>query len=343
MKILKSFLLKESQILLEKTADEVYEKWGYSKIMDRSTFDKIVAGDPTSRGQEIGRHAMNALNLYKRQKYDLDYIPQIYRDLDIFEKKKAIISKEIDKTIRSINDVKSAEQLFDIIEKLSNKMTRGQMDKEKTNIIQNMPEDQVIKIFENDKWLIISPLTHAASVAFGKRICKAKWCTVHEASSNYFHHYLFAGDLFMFIYKDNPSLLDPSLKGGSYYYSPNKKEFNDVENVNHFNKLNVFISNNPELKPIMQKIHAEAEKERKDKNYKLEKAMKRYKASHSPYIPLMYIMNGDEDSALKLLEIYSGKDVIDSPIIIGDNNAPGEHDESKKIYTYMILEVIKNL
>lgn len=59
-------------------------------------------------------------------------------------------------------------------------------------------EGQVIKEFEDDKWLAVRPLTFAASAKYG---ATTRWCTTYQKEKNYFEKYWRKGILVYFINK----------------------------------------------------------------------------------------------------------------------------------------------
>ena len=59
-------------------------------------------------------------------------------------------------------------------------------------------ESQVIREFEDDKWLIVRPLTFSASAKYGS---STRWCTTYQREKNYFEKYWRRGILVYFINK----------------------------------------------------------------------------------------------------------------------------------------------
>jgi hypothetical protein len=53
-------------------------------------------------------------------------------------------------------------------------------------------ENQVLKIYDNDEWLLLRPLTFNASKKYG---ANTKWCTTTEHNNEYFHKYTKKGVL----------------------------------------------------------------------------------------------------------------------------------------------------
>ena len=59
-------------------------------------------------------------------------------------------------------------------------------------------EGQAIKVFEDEKWLAVRPLTFQASSKYGSG---TKWCTTYKREKNYFEKYWRTGNLVYFINK----------------------------------------------------------------------------------------------------------------------------------------------
>jgi hypothetical protein len=59
-------------------------------------------------------------------------------------------------------------------------------------------EGQVIKEYEDDKWVIVRPLTFAASAKYG---ASTRWCTTYQKEKQYFERYWRQGILVYFINK----------------------------------------------------------------------------------------------------------------------------------------------
>ena len=59
-------------------------------------------------------------------------------------------------------------------------------------------EGQVIKEFEDDKWVVVRPLTFSASAKYG---ASTRWCTTYQKEKNYFEKYWRKGILVYFINK----------------------------------------------------------------------------------------------------------------------------------------------
>jgi hypothetical protein len=65
-------------------------------------------------------------------------------------------------------------------------------------LIDKQLEKQIIKIYEDDRWLMIKPLSWEASKKYG---ANTKWCTTSQDTEDYFYKYAVNGVLIYFIDK----------------------------------------------------------------------------------------------------------------------------------------------
>ncbi len=86
-------------------------------------------------------------------------------------------------------DVTSYKNIEDVRTALSLAMLK-EMDEELGN--------QVIKEYEDDKWVVVRPLTFAASAKYG---ASTRWCTTYKKEKQYFERYWRQGVLVYFINK----------------------------------------------------------------------------------------------------------------------------------------------
>jgi hypothetical protein len=78
-------------------------------------------------------------------------------------------------------------------EQIINSMSIAEMKAEEKDM-----ENQIIKIYEDDTWLLLRPLTFNASKKYGSN---TKWCTTTESNSEYFFKYTKRGVLIYCINK----------------------------------------------------------------------------------------------------------------------------------------------
>jgi hypothetical protein len=85
-------------------------------------------------------------------------------------------------------------------EHTSMKIIYEEVEKIKLRDLINEMKTGVEKIFENEKWIIIKPLTFASSLKYGGN---TKWCVSMRAQPSYFYRYIRDGILIFFINKES--------------------------------------------------------------------------------------------------------------------------------------------
>lgn len=106
--------------------------------------------------------------------------------LNAFHKNKSLLPKEN----RDINKFKS---LFELSTSMFLLERGKKIDEE------NYLKNGAIKVFENNKWLIVKPLTMESAIKFGK---DTTWCTSSKRrADNYFYSYFGKGEIFIIIDK----------------------------------------------------------------------------------------------------------------------------------------------
>lgn len=137
---------------------------------------------------EIQQSNVNSKNIEFKVLFKLllsTYIRQKTKDENIFERfiyynEKNQIEKNDLSCYKNINEIISQVKIADDVEEIKK------------------IESQIVKLFEDDDWVIIKPLTHKSSVKYGYG---TKWCTAMENNSSYFSDYTKKGILIYCINK----------------------------------------------------------------------------------------------------------------------------------------------
>lgn len=148
-------------------------------------------GDDKKALKEFNQHlkskGVETNNLTPNQIYSLHYLTDFYND-DTF-----LILKEfmeyVDNGLVENKDVTSYKNLEDVRAAVT-LATIKELNKEL--------EGQVIKEYEDDLWVIVRPLTFAASTKYG---AGTRWCTTYQKEKQYFEKYWRRGILVYFINK----------------------------------------------------------------------------------------------------------------------------------------------
>lgn len=123
-------------------------------------------------------------SLYVYHRFADEFISEYYDTINTF-------MKLMDQNLVENNDVtsyKSIDEIRSAVTLASMKMWEKEL------------EGQAHKEYEDDKWLIIRPLTFSASCKYGS---STRWCTTYKAEKQYFERYWRRGILIYFINKKN--------------------------------------------------------------------------------------------------------------------------------------------
>jgi hypothetical protein len=181
--MVKEVLLSEAKMSLE----DVYNKY-YSDI-DKNIFLAAVKSDPTSKRTDdgniigIGKYVKWILKLVKQGKWKPGDSVETIDFLGLFDKRKNQLPQEY----RDINRYKSIYELGNIVS--------GHTVKNRSEVKQD-----VEKVYEDDKWLVVIPHTKEAACYYGKN---TEWCTAATQSDNMFDYYNNKGLLYINIDKVN--------------------------------------------------------------------------------------------------------------------------------------------
>ena len=102
----------------------------------------------------------------------------------------------IPKENRDITKFKSLPDLYDVVKEFEG---NEELATSKKDEIRNIKKNEIKKVFEDDEWLIMVPLTEEASCIIGKG---TKWCTAADSSNNMIDHYSSQGPLYVIVNKD---------------------------------------------------------------------------------------------------------------------------------------------
>ena len=177
-------------IINEATADEIKTK--YYPDITQEIFNNIVNVDKITSNLEngkIGNYAKWLLNLYKKNNLKLEDLYKAEEYLPIFDK----LSKANKLEIKDINKYKSLSELYNVIaDYVGNNKTISKQDeirKEKSGSK---------KIYEDNRFLVIQPLTEEAACYYGKG---TQWCTASTDGNNMFNSYNSIGPLYIIMDK----------------------------------------------------------------------------------------------------------------------------------------------
>ena len=170
-------------LLLEAASlDDVHAKY-YSSI-PRDTFDRIMAADPTSGTDKMGRYGKWLLRLYKGGNLKEEDLYKAKQYLSLFDKFKGRLER------KDIGQYGSLPALYDAVRPFeSGNSPSSNSEKERM-----VKREGAKKVYEDPEWLVVVPLTKEAACLYGKG---TQWCTAAETSDNYFDNYNDQGPLYI--------------------------------------------------------------------------------------------------------------------------------------------------
>jgi len=159
------------------------KKWRMDEQHEKEELPKLIIEYRTY----LSNLGMDVKKLNDNQTYFIrhliDFYPsnhyETFREFISLMENKRIDNKDVT-SYGSIDDVRKAVSLASIKE------------------LNRELEGQVIKEYEDDKWVIVRPLTFASSVKYG---ASTRWCTTYKSDKQYFERYWRQGILVYFINK----------------------------------------------------------------------------------------------------------------------------------------------
>ena len=165
---------KNSLLLEAMSLPDIHDK--YYPHLFKEVFDEIVAADPTSTPDKMGKYSKWLLQMQEDGKLDLDNLSIVTKDLELFDKYKNVVAK------RDITKCASPKELSDIVEPFR----EGNQATSKSDEIRKIKENGAEKAYEDQNWLVIIPKTEKAAIYYGKG---TKWCTSATFGENPFDMY----------------------------------------------------------------------------------------------------------------------------------------------------------
>jgi len=187
-----------------------------NKIPD-NIFNNLIEIDPSP-----SKKYLEKICKFYLEKPDIDLIKNLIVSFDSLVNKHIFKGKDSD-----INSYKSFQDFQNVIE--------GNKDKKsKTEIEKNIKRKDAEIILNNDKFLIISPLTHEAACIYGSG---TKWC-ITEKTPRYWDSYVKKDIKFYFILNKHLDESDPMYKiAVSVYLDGRKEVYNAIDEEIYFKKI----------------------------------------------------------------------------------------------------------
>jgi hypothetical protein len=222
-----------SNVILEATADEIKTK--YYPNINYDIFNQIINSDKVTsnlKKGKVGKYAKWLLKLYSNDELNLIDLDIVEKYLPIFDK--LLKANKLEKN--NINHYNSLEDMHSVVsDYLDNNKNISKGDEIKRI------KKSVKKIYEDNRFIVIEPLTKESSCHYGK---STKWCT-SQYTSDKFETYTSRGPLYV--------IMDKSKRNYVGDYVKYLIHFQDGEYKDDSNK-NVSFKQNPEIKEIIKKL-----------------------------------------------------------------------------------------
>jgi hypothetical protein len=225
-----------------------------------NVFAQILASDPSKNKQYV----QWLINLYDVDRLRMEDLYKATEYLSFFDslKRKNLVPEDK----KDIGQIRSLQELFKIISKLGG---TGEIKNDEKYLIKDrffINGGQAELLFEDNKWLVVSPLTYDASKFYA---CTTQWCTKNP---DQFKSYSSQGPLIIAIDKYKLNSNDSSRRYQLHFESEGFMDFNDSPI-----KINSILKANPSLavalSPVIRKaitsgfhvLHPDEEKALSDK------------------------------------------------------------------------------
>lgn len=179
-------LLLEDYLTEVATLSDIHKQY-YSDI-DDETFNYIVALDPTLKPNKMGKYGKWLLSLWRKGMFTPQNFMKTKKYLETYNKFINVIQQ------KDINQIRSVEELGEIVKPY---IDNPNMQTSKTQANKETKLKGAINAYEDDRWVVIVPITKEASMLYGKG---TKWCTAAK-KDNQFEFYNASGNLYIIIDK----------------------------------------------------------------------------------------------------------------------------------------------
>jgi hypothetical protein len=205
-------MIKFYNILLEGKKENLIDKYKDSPAFADAPelLEKLIDGDPSSTKkysewlikQMIGLGDPSTYSVADNVNLFIDLIEQFHKlstsitpeDIDYAESISALVNG--DKIKLAPKDINKYDSIWEL-QAVMTAVRRRKIEKEKEQEIKK----EVNRIYEDDRFLIVEPMSHGASCYYG---ANTKWCTTTKDDTKYFDRYTEEGSLYYIIDKKSP-------------------------------------------------------------------------------------------------------------------------------------------
>ena len=272
--ILTNLIIEDSRydVLMKKYTEP--KKKGKKAQMDKDLLIDLMQADPTTKGdfdgdrdtrdvQKVGAYTnwliKQWLGLQQKADAEHDYgtpewtqklerlqelfMEDLYKVTEDLEKFHYLKKTKKYKGQKDIGQIKSVDDLYDNVKDYQ--VSKDEITKTKAERLR----DDVDKVYEDDKWLILVPKSKEASCHYGGG--QTRWCTASK-SSNYYDHYAKQGPLYMMMYKEDAGKAPAENRSHQFHFESNSFYNAQDRSID----LGSFFATYPELKPFFKEKFA---------------------------------------------------------------------------------------
>ena len=272
--ILTNLIIEDSRydVLMKKYTEP--KKKGKKAQMDKDLLIDLMQADPTTKGdfdgdrdtrdvQKVGAYTnwliKQWLGLQQKADAEHDYgtpewtqklerlqelfMEDLYKVTEDLEKFHYLKKTKKYKGQKDIGQIKSVDDLYDNVKDYQ--VSKDEITKTKAERLR----DDVDKVYEDDKWLILVPKSKEASCHYGGG--QTRWCTASK-SSNYYDHYAKQGPLYMMMYKEDAGKAPAENRSHQFHFESNSFYNAEDRSID----LGSFFATYPELKPFFKEKFA---------------------------------------------------------------------------------------
>jgi hypothetical protein len=167
------------------------------------------------------------------------FMEDLYKTTEDLEKLHYLKKTKKYKGQKDIGQIKSVADLYDNVKDY--KVSKDEITKTKAERLR----DDVEKVYEDDKWLILVPKSKEASCHYGGG--ETRWCTASK-TSNYYDHYTKQGPLYMMMYKEDSGKSPSESRSHQFHFESNSFYNSEDRSI----ELGPFFATYPELKPFFK-------------------------------------------------------------------------------------------
>ncbi len=204
-------------LLTEINVRDAYQK--YYQHIDQKVFGEIVSKAQPNEGTILLPNTKWVLGLYKKNPQetlrDLVFVEDCFKIFDRLKELNILTGRSAD-----LNSYSSIRDLMSVTDRFNPKDLEGDNTERKKRLMRSEfieARNNIKKCYEDEKWLVIIPLSYEASVFWGDG---TDWCTAYKDSRAYYDDYTHRGPLYINIDKEY---------GGKYQFHFQSNSFMDED------------------------------------------------------------------------------------------------------------------